>query len=277
MYVAYWQLNHKPFAAGTDIRAYYPAETHHAALLKLRYAVENRRGAALVAGPAGSGKTLLVRLLAEQLADNYRPLIHVVFPQMPAAELLAHVARQLGAGDDPRSPARGGEATLELSVRRIEERLLALAAEGRHAVVAIDEAHLLDGSRALEALRLLLNFETEAGPALTLLLVGQTALVPLVERRPQLEERLAVKCLLRPLSVEETMAYVQHRTALAGAERTIFEPAASEALHRLTHGNPRQINRLCDLALLIGFAEEQRTIGAEQIEAVNAELDLAAA
>ena len=52
------------------------------------------------------------------------------------------------------------------------------------------------------------------------------------------------------------MSYVQHRLAVAGAERTIFEPAATEALHQLSGGAPRQINRLCDLALLVGFAEE---------------------
>ncbi len=159
-----------------------------------------------------------------------------------------------------------------MSIGRIQRRLAYNAEQGAHAVVVIDEAQLVDGSRAFEALRLLLNFETPTGPALTLLLVGQTSLVPMLERMPQLEERLAVKCLLRPLDMEETFAYVQHRLALAGSERTIFNPAATEALHKLAHGIPRQINRLGDLALLVGFAEEQSTIGPDQIATVTRDL-----
>jgi type II secretory pathway predicted ATPase ExeA len=270
MYESYWRFQSKPFTAAVDTRAYYPSETHQGALLKLRYAVENRRGAALLVGPSGSGKTLLVRLLADQLGEEFHPLAHLVFPQMPAADLLAFLAAELGAGSAEHSEGR--VASIETSVRRIQHRLTENAQQGKHAVVAIDEAHLLDGSRAFEAIRLLLNFETAAGPALTLLLIGQTTLVPMLARMPQLEERLAVKCMLRPLAVEETMAYVQHRLAVAGSDRTIFEPSATEALHHLSCGIPRQINRLCDLALLIGFAEEQSSIGAEQIEAVSQEL-----
>ena len=45
-----------------------------------------------------------------------------------------------------------------------------------------------------------------------------------------------------------------------------------EALHELSHGLPRQINRLSDLALLVGYAEERNSIGADQVEAVAQEL-----
>ena len=63
MYETYWQLSQKPFENVTDARFYYPSESHQAALLKLRYAIENRRGAALLAGPSGCGKTLLTTML----------------------------------------------------------------------------------------------------------------------------------------------------------------------------------------------------------------------
>jgi type II secretory pathway predicted ATPase ExeA len=268
MYEAYWQLQQKPFTIKCDARTYYPTETHQGALLKLRYAIENRCGAALLIGPSGCGKSLLVRLLAEQLPEAYRPTVHLVFPQMPAGDLLAYLAAQLGATSDRDAAA----ASIDVSVRRIQHRLTEIASQGRHAIVAIDEAHLIDGSRSFEALRLLLNFETDAGPAVTLVLVGQTALAPMLARMPQWDERLSVKCVIRPFTVEETMAYVQHRLAVAGSDRTIFEPAAIEAIHEMSHGIPRQINRLCDLALLVGFAEELRSIGPAQIEAVSQDL-----
>ena len=81
-----------------------------------------------------------------------------------------------------------------------------------------------------------------------------------------------MKCLLRPFTADETAAYVNFRMQAAGAKRQIFEPDAMTTLQELAHGLPRQINRLCDLALLVGFAEERSMIGAEQLEAVAEEL-----
>ena len=139
-------------------------------------------------------------------------------------------------------------------------------------MVAIDEAHLLVDSDALDSLRLLLNFDAGAKPALTLLLVGQPQLLPALERLPALEARLGVKCLLRPFNLEETISYVSHRLTAAGATHEIFTSEALTTLYQLTGGNPRRINRLCDLALLIGYAEEQVRINAHQVEAVCSEL-----
>ncbi len=40
----------------------------------------------------------------------------------------------------------------------------------------------------------------------------------------------------------------------------IFSPEALGTVYWLTRGVGRRINRLCDLALLIGYAEDRRTI-----------------
>jgi general secretion pathway protein A len=63
-----------------------------------------------------------------------------------------------------------------------------------------------------------------------------------------------------------------HRLSAAGARHEIFSADALTAVHELTGGNPRRINRLCDLVLLIGFAEERQRIRAEQVEQVSNEL-----
>lgn len=267
MYESYWQLERKPFDNNSDPRFYFPDESRQAALLKLRYAIENRRGGALLAGPSGTGKTLVVGMLRAMLGEGFAPFIHLVFPQMSAEQLLAYLAGELtGSGDLEDTPC------VQQSIRQIERYLTENTEHGRHAVIVVDEAHLLGDARTLEAMRLLLNFELAGRPALTLLLVGQTAILPVMDRMPPLEERLGVKCLLRPFTVQETADYVQHRLQVAGVQRPLFEPEALETLHQLTHGVPRRINRLCDLVLLIGYAEERRTIDAAQLEAVNQEL-----
>jgi general secretion pathway protein A len=186
---------------------------------------------------------------------------------MSTEDLLAWLADALTGVPDP-----SAAAPVQQSVRRIEQFLAENSRQGRHAVVVVDEAHLVDDGRTLEALRLLLNFEFQGSPGLSLLLSGQPGLLPTLDRMPHLEERLGVKCLLRPFSEVETAAYVEHRLRVAGGSRPLFEPDALTALHRLAHGIARRINRLCDLALLIGFAEERRSIAADHIEAVSEEL-----
>jgi general secretion pathway protein A len=267
MYEVYWQLEQKPFENVADPRFYYPGESQQAALLKLRYVVESRHGGTLLAGPCGCGKTLLLRLLQQTLGKDYSPLVHLVFPQMSSVELLAYMAAELTGAD-----LSAGCPSVPESAMRIEHFLGANSRGGKHAVMVIDEAHLLHDAQTFESLRLLLNFESEGRPGLTLILAGQTGLLPVLERMPQWEERLAVKCLLRPFVERETAAYVEHRLKIAGARQPIFEPAALATLHQLTHGIARRINRLCDLALLIGYAEGRRTIDSEQLESVSNEL-----
>jgi general secretion pathway protein A len=265
MYESYWQLDQKPFENTADLQFYFPGETHQAALLKLRYAVENRRGGALLPGAAGTGKPYLLAMLRESLDDSYPPFIHLVYPQMAPAELLAYLADELDGG------ANSSSAVHE-SVRRIQTALRQNAEKGRHAVVVIDEAHLLESSPILETLRMLLNFGPEGKTGMTLILAGQPGILPILDRTPQLEERLGVKCLLRPFTAHETGQYAAHRLQVAGAARPIVTSEAVPTLFELTRGVARQINRLCDLALLVGFAEEQHALSAAHFEAVCREL-----
>ncbi|MCP4195097.1 MAG: AAA family ATPase [Planctomycetaceae bacterium] len=267
MYESYWGLTHKPFENNSNESFYYPSETHQAALLKLRYAIESRRDGAVLTGAPGLGKSLLIRTMFRMLPKTITPKVHLVFPQMPTHELLTYLAEEL-------SPEQGsfGPLSTEAAVRRIEHALRENSEAGKHAVVVVDEAQLITDVTTLDMLRLLLNFESQHGIGLTLLFVGQPSFLPTIDRHPGVEERLAVKCLLRPLDLDESVSYVNHRLNQAGADQPIFDELALERIHAITHGNPRQINRLCDLALLIGFAEERHSITHEAIDAVSEEL-----
>ncbi len=266
MYLSHWQLAARPFENSADVRFFYPGESQQSAVLKLRYAVENCQAAAVLAGAAGLGKTLLVQALLKQLGDRAAPIARVVFPQMPADQLLALIGDQLLSETAP------GVPSIRDSVRRLETFLQQNSAAGRHAVVVIDEAHLLLESDALQTLRLLLNFEAGAQAPLTLILVGQAALLPVVERMPDFDQRISSRCLLRRFEASETAAYVQHRLRIAGATQEIFNSAALEAVHHHSQGIARKINRLCDLALLVGFAEDRQLLEADQVKAVAEEL-----
>ncbi len=267
MYEDYWQLATKPFEPTAAEAFRFPSATGQAALHKLRYAVESRRGAALLAGPSGVGKTLLIDILQEQLGDNIGQFVRVVFPLMSSRDFLVYLAEQLGT-----PPADPPQHTIEESLRRLEFAFQENARRSQHAVIVVDEAHLLEDGGLLETLRLLLNLQTDGQSAFTLLLLGQTSLVSAMQRNSALDERLDMKMLLQPLAEEETAAYIQNRLQAAGATREIFAPEALETAYHLSGGIPRQINRLCDLALVVGFAGRQHTIDAEQLRSVNDEL-----
>lgn len=267
MYESYWQLDKSPFDSDSDPKFFFCSETHQASLLKLRYLIENRKGAGLLIGGTGIGKTYLANVLAEQLGESHGPFVHLVFPQMSPSELLAYLAVELGA-----DPANLG--SLDRTVHEIERLLAEFGEHGRHPVIVIDEAHLIDDTIVFQTLRLLLNFRND-GSNFTLILAGQGELLCEIRRNAQLEERLAVKCLLQPLSDEETVSYVSWRLQTAGASKPIFEPEAMFALFELSGGVPRRINRICDLALLVGYADETSSISAAQVEAVSEELTAA--
>lgn len=269
MYLDYWQLAAMPFEPGDAQPAfYYPGEAHEGAHSKLLYAIRQGRAAAALAGPSGVGKTLLISRLASQLENDDTQIVHVVFPEMSSRDLLAYLAERLGAPEVTASPT----GAVEESVRRLEALAELNLKNGQRQLIVIDEAHLLEDCGALETLRLVTNFRAGGKPAFSLLLVGQMGLLSAVARKPTLDERLDVKTLLRGFTADETAAYVRHRLAAAGATRELFSEDALRQAYALTGGYARRIDRLCDLALVVGFADQRPEVGPAELESVHREL-----
>lgn len=270
MYESYWNLNERPFENWSDPRFYYPSEIHQTALLKVRYAVENRRAAVAICGDSGIGKSLIVDALAAQLPDPFAPVAKLAFPQLAGSELLGYVTDELTGTTGP------NDETSRTSLRRLDDFFADNVDAGRHAVLIVDEAHLLTAPEQLETLRLLLNLQREqaqAEAAWTLVLVGHATLLSVIERNRALDERMSVKCMLSRMNSEQTAGYIQHRLQAAGCENhPIFSAEAIETLYVRSGGIPRRINRLADLALMVGYAEELEQIDAAHIDGVHQEL-----
>jgi general secretion pathway protein A len=268
MYEAHWELTRNPFSDDILPALFHRNEMHQAALLKLRYACEHQQGAALLIGGTGYGKTFLAGMLEHDLAENFAPVVHVVYPRMAPGELLAYIATRLSEDGEPIDSTQ----PLDRTIGQLEQRLADQTANGRHPVIIIDDAHLIDDVGVFRALQLLLNFRRRPVVEFTLVIVGERSLLGRLERIPQLDDRLAVKSVLTPLTPAQTAAYVTHRLQAAGASRAIFRPDALSALAELSRGIPRRINRLCELALLVGYAEHSTELTAADIEAVAEEL-----
>lgn len=270
MYEDYWRLSRPAFRAQSPGEGYFPAQSHRAARLKLRYLVEQRQPAALMVGDAGVGKSFLLDSFLSDLAQPAGPMATVIVPQLGPNELIGYLARKLGDAS-----GHSGES-FDDSLLRWEACLQTCRDAGRHPIIVIDDAQTIEDRRVWQTLHLLLNYRHGDTSAFSLILCGQPELVGQVSRCVGLHDRLAFTCALQPFNLEETAGYVRHRLQLAGAQAPIFDDEAIERIHHCTGGMPRRINRLCDFALLVGFADQLDQIAIEQVNAVADELQLAA-
>ena len=97
MYEGYWGFKEKPFENTPDPRFLYHSPRHEEALMRLFYAVRERKGAALLTGDYGSGKTLLSRALISNLSqqgEKYKIAL-IVNPKLPTRDFLREIIYQL--------------------------------------------------------------------------------------------------------------------------------------------------------------------------------------
>jgi general secretion pathway protein A len=274
MYESYWELQRKPFENDFDSEFCFPSQSYQSALLKMLYVIEQGQGAGMMVGGVGCGKSYLVSQLANELPPQFGPLIHLVFPQMNAEELLAYLAVEMGVS--PKS-IEGNGSRLDKILKQLETHLSQYVIGGQHPVIVVDEAHTIAEPEVLQALQLLMNFQQHPQKKFSLLLVGERGLLAPVQRLSQLDERISIRCALNPMTREETVGYVEHRLQVAGREKPIFDKSAHSSIFELSQGVPRRINRLCDLSLLVGYAENLTKITSNEIESVSDELLTAAA
>ena len=258
MYLEYWGFGELPFENVPDPRFFYPSAEHQEALLRMFYAVNSRKGAAMLTGEVGCGKTILSRTLIQDLpADKYEVGV-IANPSLSPVEFLREILYQLGVED-------ASESKLDL-LHALNDLVAKNLNAGRDTVVIIDEAQAIDDPQTLEELRLLLNFQLNDRFLLTLLLLGQPELRERIAKIKQLEQRISIKFHLGPLKQEETHAYIQSRLDKAGARKQPFSEEALDAVHRTSQGIPREINNLCDVSLLLGFGAKAEEIDADIVQ-----------
>ena len=238
--------------------------------MKLHYAVECRKGAVVLAGEHGLGKTYLSHVLEEELSSTYRPFIRMVFPQCSPSEMLSYLAVGLGA------PEESGPVRIDRCLRQIEGQLTQLNQQKRHPVVVVDEAHLLEPSHLL-TLQLLLNLpgcrsQDDVPMDFCLILLGRPELLPQIARIHSLSDRISVTSVLRPFTAEESLEYVRQRLRAAGADERVIQSDTLQTLWELSHGVPRRINQIADLSLLVGMADQRNVISAVDLETAAVEL-----
>ena len=259
MYAPFFGLSREPFSIAPDPRFLFMSERHREALAHLLYGVGGGGGFVLLTGEIGAGKTTVGRCFLEQL-PSHCAVAYIFNPKLSVGELLQTICSEFGIA----VPA--GETSLKAHVDALNRFLLDAHAQGRQALLVIDEAQSLSAD-VLEQLRLLTNLETAERKLLQIILIGQPELRNMLAQPglEQLAQRVIARYHLGPLSREESAQYVAHRLAVASPEGAAagaapFEPAALATLHKLAAGVPRRINLLADRALLGAYAQGQRRV-----------------
>ncbi len=262
MFEEFFGLASRPFGKTPDPAFLYESRQHREALARLEYAVEEK-DLALLVGDIGSGKTTLSRALIDRLGES-RPVVLVINPRLSPAQLLRTIAKGLGV-----EPARFRNDVLD----QIHTRLYELYQGGQEPVLIIDEAQLIPTKATFDEIRLLTNFQLDDQNLLSVVLIGQPELAVRLDREAYapLRQRIGMRYSLGPLSLAETIEYIDHRIRIAGGSRNPFSRAAMQEIHALSGGIPRVINTLATTALLDAFGEDAEEIEPTRVTAAAKE------
>jgi general secretion pathway protein A len=273
MYLSFFQLKDEPFRLTPDPRYLHLSAPHQKALSTVLEGIFYRKGLVMITGPIGTGKTTLVHAALQLLSDKKMPIKSALLfnPTLNRDEFLEMMLEEFEV--DCASLSKPKRLTA------LHNMLLETQRSGGTSVLFIDEAHLLS-SELLEEIRLLGNMDTHQEKLLQIVLSGQPELVAMMNRRElsALQQRIAGRAQLRPLTKAETQVYIAERLHAAGLEgSTPFPVQAIDAIHRHTEGTPRLLNLMCDACLVQGFKAQRRTIQPDLVDQVAIGLGLAEA
>src|SRR5688572_3751337 len=268
MYESFFGFGERPFDLTPNPKYLVLTDAHREALSNLEYAIASRKGVTLLLGDAGTGKTTVIRTALERQPDQ----VHCVQLQNPAlnrTEFVEMLASRFGLSQLATSSKTALLLELEALLAKRRER-------GESSVLVIDEAQSLP-LELLEEIRLLANIETAREKLVSVILAGQPELADRLNERSlrQLKQRVALRCELRPLTLQESCAYVAGRIrAAGGVGAQTFTREAVTLMHERSHGIPRTLNVIADNALLTAFATGRRPVNTKVILEVCRDLDL---
>ena len=269
MYKTFYNLRLNPFEITPDPSFLFSTSRHNEALASLYYGVRARKGFVVLTGEVGTGKTMLVRCVLELLRRTGVAFAYVFNPSLSALEFIRYIAGDFGL---PVAGKAKDELVLSLSAFLVDRHQRKLST-----LLVVDEAHHLS-PELLEEVRLLTNLETTQQKLLQIVLAGQPELDEMLDsfELRQIKQRIALRCHLEPLNLEETRGYIQRRLQIAGVapDIMIFSEPATNAIFRHSNGFPRLINTICENALLSGYARRATVIPAEVVEEVAHDLRL---
>lgn len=266
MYEAFYMLRTRPFGVEVPPGGCWLTPDVAESLTHAAACLENGAEAVLITGPANSGKSTIARELTERLAARLRSVTLAAAQLSTSAALWHAVLLELGL--------EFAGLTEEEARLRVVQAARSLRPQCGGLLLVIDDAHELS-DHLLEDLRRLSTQRHEGAPLVQLILCGT---LDLEDRLAQphlaaLNQHIGQHVVLHPLTGEQSRQYIEHRLRISGGDPAqVFSSTALDRICAMADGNFRCLNQLCDHALLLGFANEERPVGAESVAAAIEDL-----
>jgi type II secretory pathway predicted ATPase ExeA len=254
-----------PFIRAPHSKDIYGSSAYNEALARLRLMVEHRYFGVLT-GEVGSGKSTLIRHLAQTLDPMRYQVVYLSQAEMKPRDFYGTLLRHLG--EESLFSLTKAKHLFEVTLARRNE-------QGDRSLVAIvDEAQDISPALLLE-LRFALSQQMDATSLFTLILSGQSELRRTLRknRYESISQRIQLQFHLTGLTEEETTGYVRHQMQIAELTSPVFADSALQLIYKATQGIPRLINHICTHALFDADRRGSAVIEDSHIGRILADLE----
>ena len=265
MYQDFYHLKKEPFHITPNPEFLFLSPSHKQALGSIVYGVRNRKGFIVITGEVGVGKTTILRSYLEGVAKQKTKVIYIFNTNVSFKNLLKTIYKELGF-----APKSGDIVEMLNDLYQI---LMDEYKQGNTVLLIADEAQNMP-IETLENLRMLSNFETSKDKLLQIVLTGQSEFEKILDRPElrHLNQRIAIRSTIVPFTREESMAYVRHRLAKVTLDESpVFTDRALKRIVRAAGGIARNLNILCDNALITGFGYKVKPVTLRIVKEVLAD------
>lgn len=246
-FLEFYGLKEDPFRLTPDPVFYFPSSSHNEALLSMNYLVEQKEGFCMITGEPGTGKTTLLNVFKDNWKDKAEIAL-ILTPRLSPEEFLVSVLEDLNV--------RLLSTNKNDILRAFRDFLIEKSRIGKPVIIIVDEAQNLPDV-TLEELRLLSNLETYKDKLLQIILIGQPELEKRLnnENLKQLNQRITVRIRLSPLSIDETLDYINYRLIKAGKGYLRLGDGLQKPIYNFSAGIPRIINIISSRAIMSAYLE----------------------
>jgi type II secretory pathway predicted ATPase ExeA len=268
MYETNFGFHRQPFQCADLTRAFYISESIRSILPQLLHALRSDLGIAVLTGPAGVGKTSLLKHLQTQLAHEGR----AVLCSGAGLETPTEVLQTLQAASLLRAGEGSSESALAVAVRSrwtVVEQMRKTTEFWGPILLLVDDAQLLSVP-VLNELRAFTEEEWNGRALVRCLIAGPLNLEEELARPAHADFSRRVRChaFLEPLSSKESLECLnRHLSVVGGKLKDVFSPQALDLIAVASDGLPRCLTLLADESLVVAAERSSKVADEDCVRA----------